>query len=77
LFAFAGIWDHWQDSSGKTAATCSILTTTPNAITSAVHDRILVVLDPDSYDLRLDLGVRDVVTASGLLRPCEARLMRC
>ena len=76
MFALAGIWDRCQDSSGNTAATCSILTTTPNAMTSAVHDRILVVVDPDSYDLRLDLGVRDVAAASGLLRPCEAQLLR-
>jgi putative SOS response-associated peptidase YedK len=37
LFAFAGIWDRWRDPSGNTLETCSILTTTPNAVTSAVH----------------------------------------
>jgi len=51
LFAFAGLWDGWKDSNGTWVKTCSILTTTPNAITSAVHDRMPVILDPDSYDL--------------------------
>ena len=40
-------------------------------------DRMPVILDPDSYDLWLDPGMRDVSTASELLRPSDARLMRC
>jgi len=77
LFAFAGLWDHWRDTSGKTVETCSILTTTPNALTSAVHDRIPVIPDPDSYDLWLDPGMKDAAVASDLLKPFDARLMRC
>jgi putative SOS response-associated peptidase YedK len=56
LFAFAGIWDRWSGPSGNAVETCSILTTTPNAVTSAVHDRRPVILDPDNYDLWLDPG---------------------
>src|SRR5579864_675614 len=40
LFAFAGLWERWRDPSGNWIKTCSILTTTPNAVTSAVHDQI-------------------------------------
>ncbi|HLM80837.1 MAG TPA: SOS response-associated peptidase [Terriglobales bacterium] len=76
LFAFAGIWDRWKDASGKTIETCSILTTTANAVTAAVHDRMPVILDPDGYDLWLDPGMRDVRAASELLKPYDARLMR-
>jgi len=76
LFAFAGIWDRWKDASGETVDTCSILTTTPNAVTSAVHDRMPVILDPDSYDLWLDPGMRDVSATFELLKPYDARL-RC
>ncbi len=77
LFAFAGIWDRWRHAGGKWLETCSILTTTPNAVTSSLHDRMPVILDPDDYDLWLDLGMRDVGAASDLLKPYEARLMRC
>jgi putative SOS response-associated peptidase YedK len=76
LFAFAGLWDRWKDPSGNAVETCSILTTTPNAVTSAVHNRMPVILDPDSYDLWLDPGMKDVAAASDLLKPCDARLMR-
>jgi putative SOS response-associated peptidase YedK len=77
LFAFAGIWDRWKDPSGGWIKTCSILTTTANAVTSPVHDRTPVILDPDNYDLWLDPGMKNVGSASVLLKPYDARLMRC
>jgi putative SOS response-associated peptidase YedK len=77
LFAFAGIWDHWRDANNNIVETFSILTTSPNAVTSAVHDRMPVILDPDSYDVWLDPGMWDVTTASELLKPYDAQLMRC
>jgi len=44
--------------------------------TSSVRDR-LSSLDPDSYDLWLDPGMRDLTAASDLLKPYDVRLMRC
>ena len=76
-FAFAGLWDRWKDPAGRALETCSILTTTPNAITAAVHGRMPVILNPDSYDLWLDPGFADVAALSDLLNPFDARLMRC
>ena len=61
---------------GKPLETFSILTTTPNAVTSSVHDRMPVILNPDSYDLWLDPGMKDVLAVSELLRPFEAWVMR-
>lgn len=46
-------------------------------MTSAVHDRMPVILDQDSYDLWLDPGMQDVAAVSELLKPYDARLMRC
>jgi putative SOS response-associated peptidase YedK len=77
LFAFAGLWDGWKDSTGNWIRTCSILTTTPNAVTSAVHDRMPVILDPDSYDLWLDPGMQNAAAVSEMLKPYDARMMRC
>jgi putative SOS response-associated peptidase YedK len=39
LFAFAGLWERWQD-----LETCCIVTTGANARMSAVHDRMPVIL---------------------------------
>jgi len=77
LFAFAGIWDRWKNPTGNWMKTCSILTTTPNAVTAPVHDRMPVILDSYGYDLWLDPGMKDVSAASDLLKPYDARLMRC
>ena len=77
LFAFAGLWDGWKDSNGNWVRTCSILTTISNALTSAVHKRMPVILDPDSYDLWLDPGMQNVDAVAELLRPYDAKQMRC
>ena len=77
LFAFAGLWERWKNPSGDWVKTCSILTTTPNDVTAAVHDRMPVFLDPDAYDVWLDPGMTSVAAASELLKPCDARQMRC
>jgi putative SOS response-associated peptidase YedK len=77
LFAFAGIWDRWKDPGGNWIRTCSILTTTPNATVSSFHDRMPVILDPDSYDLWLDPGMTDTKVATEVLKPFDASLIRC
>jgi putative SOS response-associated peptidase YedK len=77
LFAFAGLWDGWKNAEGQWIKTCSILTTTPNVVTSAIHDRMPVILDCESYDLWLDPGMTNVQVVSELLKPFGAGLMRC
>jgi putative SOS response-associated peptidase YedK len=76
LFAFAGVWDQWKDPSGTRLTTCSILTTTPNEVTSSIHDRMPVILDPSNYDLWLDPGMKNVDGVCELLAPYDARQMR-
>jgi putative SOS response-associated peptidase YedK len=77
LFAFAGIWDGWKNPSGNWIKTCSILTTTPNAVTSAVPRPYAIILDPNTYHLWLDRGMTNIKTVSDMLKPYDARLMRC
>lgn len=45
-------------------------------MTSPVHDRMPVILDPVDYDLWLDPGMTNVEAASDLLKPYDARMMR-
>jgi putative SOS response-associated peptidase YedK len=77
LFAFAGLWDRWKNPNGQWLKSCSILTTTPNAVTSAVHDRMPVILGRSDYDLWLDPGMKDAITVSELLKPYDALQMQC
>ena len=76
LFAFAGLWDGWKDPSGQWIKSCSILTTTPNAVTSQVHDRMPVILSKEDYELWLDPGMTNVDAVSEFLKPFDTTLMR-
>ena len=42
-----------------------------------VHDRMPVILDPDNYDLWLHPGMHDMRVVSDMLKPYDARQMRC
>lgn len=46
-------------------------------MTSVVHDRMPVILSPDDYDAWLDPSMTNVQVVSELLKPYDARLMRC
>jgi putative SOS response-associated peptidase YedK len=75
LFAFAGLWDRWAAPDGKAIESCSIITTTPNALVADVHNRMPVILRPDDYDLWLDPGFQNLNELSSLLLPYDAKLM--
>ncbi len=38
VFAFAGIWDSWRNPERQVIQTCSIITTTPNALVGSRPD---------------------------------------
>jgi len=76
VFAFAGIWDRWRDAEERVFETCSILTTTPNAVTADVHDRMPVILRSDDYDVWLDSGLQKVDEILPLLKPFDATRMK-
>jgi putative SOS response-associated peptidase YedK len=76
LFAFAGLWDGWRNPEGQWIKSCTILTTIPNSVTGAVHDRMPAILHPDSYDLWLDPGMNDAQAVSDLLKPYDANAMK-
>jgi putative SOS response-associated peptidase YedK len=50
-FAFAGLWDAWHDKkTDQWLQSFTILTTTPNELTRAVHTRMPVILHERDYD---------------------------
>ena len=60
LFAFAGIWDSW-DNSGQTLDTFAIITTGACETMRAIHDRMPVILDADQYGPWLEIGNPDLL----------------
>lgn len=75
LFAFAGLWESWKDSSGKPLYTFTIITTTANEIVSPIHDRMPVILEPEleSQWINKQLNVDDALK---MLKPYPAHKMK-
>ena len=75
-FAFAGLWDTWDDpSTHAPLTTCTIITTTPNQLLKPIHDRMPVMLSrtEETTWLREDLSEQ---AALALLTPYPATQMR-
>jgi putative SOS response-associated peptidase YedK len=75
LFAFAGLWESWRDLQGQAVESCSIITTTANALCAGVHDRMPVILPEDRYDLWLDPAFQAPDAIVALLQPFAAEQM--
>ncbi|MBD0388800.1 MAG: SOS response-associated peptidase [Nostoc sp. C3-bin3] len=68
-FAFAGLWERWEDATGEEIESCTLLTTEPNELMRPIHNRMPVILDPKDYDLWLDPEVKKSELLQPLLRP--------
>ena len=47
--ALAGLWERWQPPEGDAVETCTVLTMGANALMQPIHDRMPVVIAPESY----------------------------
>jgi putative SOS response-associated peptidase YedK len=64
IFAFAGLWESWND-----IETCTILTTAANDLLQPVHDRMPVIVDPQLYDIWLATNIQDPDPLLPILEP--------
>jgi putative SOS response-associated peptidase YedK len=72
-FAFAGIWDRWRGSRDEITS-CAIITTTCNDLLAPIHDRMPVILRPESYEAWLSNGEPEAL--ENLLVPFPASEMK-
>lgn len=75
LFAFAGLWEHWEGEQGKSIDSCTIIVTDANELIRPVHDRMPVILDSADYKIWLNPGNQDVDVLTGLLTPYSSAKM--
>lgn len=57
-FAFAGLWDHWEDEGQEPIDSCTIITCDSNQLVGTIHDRMPVILPPKVYDEWLDVETK-------------------
>ncbi|MDH3647336.1 MAG: SOS response-associated peptidase [Gammaproteobacteria bacterium] len=73
-FGMAGLWARWRDKTNndETLESFTIVTTIPNEAVSALHDRMPVILAPDSFSAWLAPDENDVDKLQKLLVPVPA-----
>lgn len=69
LFAFAGLWEEWHSPDGETVRSCTIITTTPNALMTPIHNRMPAILRPQDEAVWLDTSLREADALLKLLQP--------
>ena len=74
-FAFAGLWERWEDATGEAVASCTLLTTVPNDLIGTFHHRMPVILDPNDYALWLDPGIQEADQLQPLLHSYSSEAM--
>ena len=56
-FGLAGLWERWKPGDGaEPVQTFTIITTTPNAVCSPIHNRMPVVIAPADFDAWLTVA---------------------
>ena len=74
--AFAGLYERWTDAENlREIHTCTIITTTPNAVMEPIHNRMPVLLPPARWDEWLDPANADTDSLQQLLVPAPDTLL--
>jgi putative SOS response-associated peptidase YedK len=69
-FAFAGLWETWNDKgrAEKAFTSCTILTRAASASVRPIHHRMPVILAPEGYATWLDPACQDVDRLTAILQ---------
>lgn len=63
VFAFAGLWEHWQSPEGTELETYTIITTSANELIRPLHERMPVILPENLWEEWLDPKAESVNSA--------------
>jgi putative SOS response-associated peptidase YedK len=74
LMALAGLWENWRSPAGEWVRSFAIITTTPNELCAELHNRMPVILKPETWPVWLGEEPAD---ASRLNAPFPSEQMTC
>src|SRR5207253_10941983 len=75
LMALAGLWETWRSPAGERVRSFAIVTTAPNALLAPIHDRMPVILAPETWPAWLGAGPADAAEPKPPLVPYKAEDM--
>jgi putative SOS response-associated peptidase YedK len=77
LMVMAGLWDDWKDKkTNEHIKSCTIITCPPNEIAGTLHDRMPVILSPDSWGRWLGDQPASSEDLKALLKPCPDEALK-
>ncbi len=74
-FAFGGLWEIWKSPDGSEIYSCTIITTEPNPLMATIHNRMPLILPPESYTQWLNPNEQRPEALKSLLEPYPASQM--
>src|SRR5437764_10241770 len=77
LMALAGLWENWRSPAGEWMRSFAIITTTPNELCAQLHNRMPVVLSPESWPVWLGEEPAEPLALKALLAPFPSDEMIC
>ena len=77
LMALAGLWENWRSPAGEWVRSFAIITTTPNELCAELHNRMPVVLKPETWPAWLGEEPADASRLKALLAPFPSEQMTC
>jgi putative SOS response-associated peptidase YedK len=73
--SFAGLWENWKSPEDEWIRSCTILTTAANSFIEPVHNRMPVILSPETEPLWLDPLTETPANLGPLLVPAPPELL--
>src|SRR5437763_3116697 len=77
LMGLAGLWEKWRLPAGEWLRSLGIITTDPNELCAALHNRMPVVLKPEARPVWLGAETADPFELKSLLAPFPSGEMTC
>jgi len=77
LMALAGLWENWRSPAGEWVRSFAIITTSPNELCAALHNRMPVVLKPQGWPIWLGEEPATALELKAVLAPFSSEEMTC
>ncbi len=74
-FGFGGLYERWVSAAGEIIDSCTIITTSPNALMKSIHDRMPFIVPREHEAMWLDREVQDKTALTSLMCPYPAEQM--
>lgn len=75
LFGLAGLWESWKSPDGKLIHSCTVVTTESNELMKPIHERMPVILKPESEGIWLNPNIQEPDVLNQLIKPFDAEQM--